>query len=569
MDKNHEKRLKWWKDAKFGLFIHWGLYALLARGEWAMAASKIPVDEYEKLGKQFNPIKFNAKEWVNIAKTAGVKYIVITAKHHDGFAMFHSNAEKFNIMDATPFKRDPIKELAEECQKQDIKLCLYYSHVIDWHHPHSVHEYYNNTWDFDLEKKAFYNYWNNLAKPQIRELLTNYGPIGLLWFDTAGGLSKKDSKEIIDIAHKLQPNCLINSRVSHWPNMGDYQSKGDNEIPMYGEDTRPWETPMTLNKSWGYRDKDQEWKTTESVIFKMANIVSKGGNLLLNVGPTAEGMIPDTSVERLTEVGTWLNINGEAIYESDPNPYPYEFEWGAITVKPRKVFLHLYHKYCPKGELVLFGLKNKVLKTYVLADELKGQLDINQVYNEESDHHALSIKLPEQLPDKYVSVVVLEVAGEVQVDQSFGQQASGMIKLDMVHATIDEKNTTANWEFKVVHPGTFDVVLVNFKKAGTDWDSEYKERVKIKLAEQQLECIPKEDITMEESQSCQYPYSEIHSKLGRVEVNRSGYLTLTLTSDKIHGKSETTEIWQANAVKLRSLILIPANSVQPDVTSEN
>lgn len=559
MNTDDELRLKWWKEAKFGMFIHWGLYAVLARGEWAMAASKIPVTEYEKLAKQFNPLKFNAKEWVNIAKSAGMKYIVITAKHHDGFAMFHSQTEKFNIVDATPFARDPLKELAEECQKQDIKLCFYYSHVIDWHHPHSVHEYYNNTWDYQLENKSFYNYWNNLAKPQIRELLTDYGPIGLLWFDTAGGLSKKDSKEIIDIAHKLQPNCLINSRVSHWPNMGDYQSKGDNEIPMYGEDSRPWETPMTLNKSWGYSDNVQEWKTTESIIFKMVNIVSKGGNLLLNVGPTAEGLIPETSVERLRDVGKWLSTNGEAIYESNPNPYPYEFEWGAITVRSGKMFLHLYHKYCPSRELKLYGLKNKVIKSYILADETKEQLDIDQVYNEESDYHALTIKLPKQLPGQYISVVALEIAGEVKVDQSFSQQASGVITLDLVHAEIDERITKAEWGFKVVHPGTFDVVLVNFKKAGTDWEKEYNETVELNLGKQQLECIPKEDIILEESQSCQYPYTEIHSKLGQVEINKSGQYTLSLTSDKIQRKLETTEIWQANAVKLRSVKLIPSN----------
>jgi len=554
METDEKSRLQWWKDAKFGMFIHWGLYALPAKGEWAMYAARTPVAEYEQLAKQFNPVKFSAKEWVNLAKTAGMKYLVITAKHHDGFAMFHSQVEKFNIVDATPFQRDPIKELAEECKKQEIKLCFYYSHVIDWHHPHSIHEYYNNTWEYQLEDKAFYRYWNQVAKPQVKELLTEYGPIGLMWFDTAGGLSKKDSREMVDLVHNLQPDCLVNSRVSHWPGMGDYQSKGDNEIPMYAEDTKPWETPMTLNKSWGYRSQDQDWKKTESIIYKLVNIVSKGGNLLLDVGPTAEGLIPEQSTKRLLEIGDWINRNSEAIYETDPSPFPYEFDWGAITVKHGKVYLHLYHKYCSKTELVLCGLKCKVAKAYFLANGIP--LEINQSYQKEGDHHELRILLPSELPDQYVSVMALELDEQLEVDESFIQQASGTIKLDLVHADIDLNKQQATWDFKVVNPGTFEVVLVNFKREGVDWAEEGGKKHVVKVNGQRLEVNPKEDHILEESQSCQYPYREVNSTLGRIKLHRDTF-TLSLISDTVREKPQFTEIWQAEAVKLRAIKLIP------------
>ncbi|GIN72507.1 hypothetical protein J14TS2_29820 [Bacillus sp. J14TS2] len=552
------ERVKWWKEAKFGMFIHWGLYATLAKGEWVMAASKIPVKEYEQFAAQFNPREFNAKEWVGTAKRAGMKYIVITAKHHDGFAMYQSQVEKFNIVDATPFERDPMKELAEECQRQGIKLCFYYSHVIDWHHPHSVHEYYNNTWDYKLEEKAFYNYWHNLARPQIKELLTQYGDIGLLWFDTAGGLSKKDSKELVEFVHQYQPNCLVNSRVSHWPNIGDYQSKGDNEIPMYGEDSGPWETPMTLNQSWGYSDKDQVWKTPESIIRKMVNIVSKGGNLLLNVGPSAEGVIPEKSVEVLEQAGAWIERNGEAIYGTNASPFSYELEWGAVTIKPRRMYLHVNNEKWT-DHLKLFGLKNKVLRAYLLADQEKENLSITQSYTESLDHHILGINLPKGAPDQYISIIVLELAGNAQVDEQFMQQVSGSVNLDLVHAetAVEMNEKTAKWNFKITQPGTFNVVLVNFKKTNTVWEEHYNEEVKVEIAGQELKGIPQEDQLIKDSPACQYPYSEVHSVLGCIDIVETGNFPLTLTSNKIREKSIGTEIWQAEAVKLRSIKLVP------------
>lgn len=558
--EKQKKHLGWWKDAKFGLFIHWGLYATLARGEWVMAAERIPVKEYEKLAEDFNPVKFNAKDWVKMAKDAGMKYIVITAKHHDGFAMFKSEVEKFNIVDATPFKRDPMKELAEACKKQGIKLCFYYSHVIDWHHPDSVHDAANNTWDYNLEEKAYYNYWNNLAKPQIKELLTNYGDIGLLWFDTAGGLSRKDSREVVDLVKEIQPNCLINSRVSHWPNFGDYQSKGDNEIPMHGETKEAWETPMTLNNSWGYSERDQKWKSPSAVIKKFVNILSKGGNLLLNVGPSAEGEIPEESVKRLKQIGQWIKRNKRAIYETNPSPFRYEFAWGAMTMKENELYLFIDHETWPKEPLEIYGIKNKVLRGYSLVDPEEKSLPIQQIYNEEADNHSLTIELPKEPIDDYISVIVLQLDGEIEVEKKLSQQASGVVNLDIVHANLSEKDEdgmqTATWNFKIARPGTFSLTLINFKRVDADWEEEYKTPIEIESEGQRIKALAQIDDIIEDSPACQHPYEEVYSTLGEITFSKPGVYTLSLTSDQIPEEAFGTEIWQADAVKLRTLKLM-------------
>lgn len=558
--EKQKKHLGWWKDAKFGLFIHWGLYATLARGEWVMAAERIPVKEYEKLAEDFNPVKFNAKDWVKMAKDAGMKYIVITAKHHDGFAMFKSEVEKFNIVDATPFKRDPMKELAEACKKQGIKLCFYYSHVIDWHHPDSVHDAANNTWDYNLEEKAYYNYWNNLAKPQIKELLTNYGDIGLLWFDTAGGLSRKDSREVVDLVKEIQPNCLINSRVSHWPNFGDYQSKGDNEIPLHGKTKEAWETPMTLNNSWGYSERDQKWKSPSAVIKKFVNILSKGGNLLLNVGPSAEGEIPEESVKRLKQIGQWIKRNKRAIYETNPSPFRYEFAWGAMTMKENELYLFIDHETWPKEPLEIYGIKNKVLRGYSLVDPEEKSLPIQQIYNEEADNHSLTIELPKEPIDDYISVIVLQLDGEIEVEKKLSQQASGVVNLDIVHANLSEKDEdgmqTATWNFKIARPGTFSLTLINFKRVDADWEEEYKTPIEIESEGQRIKALAQIDDIIEDSPACQHPYEEVYSTLGEITFSKPGVYTLSLTSDQIPEEAFGTEIWQADAVKLRTLKLM-------------
>jgi alpha-L-fucosidase len=340
-----DQRLDWWRDAKFGLFIHWGLYAIPAGewkgqyyeriGEWLMHEARIPIREYEPLAKQFNPTRFDAAEWVSLAKRAGQKYLVITSKHHDGFCMYDSKLTDYTVVKATPWGRDPMKELAAECQRQGIKLCFYYSQTQDWHHPQGD----GNDWDFDVSDEEFATYVEGYVKPQVTELLTNYGPIGLIWFDTPKRMTLEQSESLVELVHRLQPDCLVNGRVGN--HVGDYASTRDNVIPAEQLLAIDWEVPATINDTWGFKRRDENWKSTEELIRKLVDVTSKGGNYLLNVGPTAEGVIPQPSVDRLLAMGKWLETNGDAIYGTRPGPVQ-GVGWCRTTQKDRTVYLHVF-----------------------------------------------------------------------------------------------------------------------------------------------------------------------------------------------------------------------------------
>ncbi len=264
--------------------------------------------------KNLTPIKFDADKWVKMAKDAGMKYVVITSKHHDGFAMYHSKVSPYNIYDATPFKRDPMKELSEACKKYGLRFGFYYSQTQDWHEPNAA----GNDWDFHGDNPPdFTQYLNDKVIPQVKELLTNYGPISVLWFDTPRFMTTQQSKELVDLVHKLQPNCLVDGRVGN--NMGDFQTKGDNKIPT-GATSSDWDTPSTMNDTWGFKKNDHNWKSSSQLIRALVDVTSKGGDYLLNVGPTSEGVIPQPSIDRLETVGKWLDKNGEAIYGTRMSP---------------------------------------------------------------------------------------------------------------------------------------------------------------------------------------------------------------------------------------------------------
>ena len=304
-----DARMQWWREARFGMFIHWGLYSVPAGtyhgkqiggiGEWIMNCGEIPVAEYAGFAKQFNPVKFNADEWVSIAKNAGMKYIVITSKHHDGFAMFHSKASLYNIVDATPFGRDPLKELAAACKKQGIKLGFYYSQAQDWHHPggfaYATNGRKQGHWD-KAQDGDFHKYIREIAIPQVREILTNYGDVAVLWWDTPAGMTREEVHELAGLL-KLQPKIIANNRLGNGID-GDTETP-EQFIPATGYPGRDWETCMTMNDTWGYKSYDHNWKSTETLLRNLIDIASKGGNYLLNVGPTNEGLIPPASVERL------------------------------------------------------------------------------------------------------------------------------------------------------------------------------------------------------------------------------------------------------------------------------
>lgn len=407
-DARTDLRLNWFRAAKFGMFIHWGLYAIPAGtwhgqqipgiGEWIMYRARIPVAKYEQLARQFNPVKFDAAEWVSLARRAGQKYLIITAKHHDGFCMFKTALTSYNIVDASPFGRDPMKELAAECQKQGIRFGFYYSQTQDWHHPDGD----GNDWDYDEAKKDFAGYIENYVKPQVRELLTKYGPIAIIWFDTPRRITVEQSRSLVELVHQLQPDCLVNGRIGN--GLGDYAEARDNRIPDRLVDM-DWEVPATINDTWGYKWYDQNWKPVEELIRKLVDIVSKGGNYLLNVGPTAEGIIPQPSVERLLAMGDWLRVNGESVYDTRPGPLQ-GLEWCRTTVSatdPSTLYVHIFD-WPHDGLIRLAGLPRPAAGAYLLADPARTALPVMQ------QDGAVLIQGPARAPDPIDTVLVLKLA---------------------------------------------------------------------------------------------------------------------------------------------------------------
>ncbi|MBO9617636.1 MAG: alpha-L-fucosidase [Niabella sp.] len=370
--KKEHPDIQWFKDAKFGLFIHWGLYSKLAgtwqgknyygSGEWIMNQAKIPVREYEQVAATFNPVNFNADEWAQLAKDAGVKYMVITAKHHEGFSMFDSKVTHFDIVDATPYKKDPMKALSEAARKRGIQFGFYYSQFQDWHEPNGG----RNTWDFDESKKDYQQYYREKAIPQLKELLTNYGPLGIVWFDTPGGMTKEQTQRFINELRKLQPKSLFSSRVGQ--GLGDYKDFGDSEVPPVPI-AGAWESIYTHNDSWGYIAHDMNFKSSDEIIKLLANVASKGGNLMLNVGPDGLGNIPYYSVKYLKATGEWLKRNGESIYASTAGFIPAQ-PWGVTTAKPGRLFLQVLNR--PANDTVLVpGFINTVSKVYALDGKMR------------------------------------------------------------------------------------------------------------------------------------------------------------------------------------------------------
>jgi alpha-L-fucosidase len=405
----NEQKVKWFREAKFGMFIHWGLFSQQAGiynekryygvSEWIQQRAKIPALEYEKYAKDFNPSQFNAEEWVAVAKASGIKYIVITAKHHDGFAMYQSMVSAFNVVDATPFKRDPMKELVAACKKAGIKLGFYYSQFQDWHEPNGG----GNVWDFEKKNKDYKQYYASKAVPQIKELLTNYGDIGLIWFDTPGDMTAEESKEFLNKVKEWQPNCLVSSRVGN--GQGDYKDFGDSEVPV-GVVKEPWEAIATHNDSWGYSLFDENYKTPKEIIHLLSTVSSKGGNLLLNIGPLANGKIPEKSVSYFTATGDWLKKNGESIYGSTYSTIRQQV-WGVTTNKPGKIYVHIF-KPSFDGQIFVPIKGIKVNKTYWLEN--------NKTVASESKADGIYLNVPGAFPDVRDAVVVIDYKGELKDD---------------------------------------------------------------------------------------------------------------------------------------------------------
>ncbi len=398
---NQDPRLDWWREAKFGLFIHWGVYSIPAGvwngqhipgiGEWIMLRAEIPIPEYEQLAAQFNPVQYDADQIVRLAKQAGQKYIVLTSKHHDGFCLYRSKETDYNIADGTPFGRDALGELAEACAREGIKLGLYYSQTQDWHHPNG----FGNTWDFNADEQDFGAYIDNYVKPQVREILSNYGPICIIWFDTPRIIERHQSQELLDLVHSIQPDCLVCGRLGN--QLGDYATAQDNAIPPDLQAEIDWETPATINDTWGFKTHDHNWKSSTRLIQNLVDIVSKGGNYLLNIGPDAEGAIPEPSIERLQAMGAWLDVHGESIYGTLPGPIQGQDRY-RTTQKGAATYLHVFD-WSADGQFELPGL------AAARAEWLDSSVDAPLSLSREGD--TLLLQGPAAAPNEHVTVIKL------------------------------------------------------------------------------------------------------------------------------------------------------------------
>ena len=412
--ESFDQRMKWWRDDRFGMFIHWGVYAIPAGkyngkevkgiGEWIMKHGEIPVIEYEKYAKQFNPVKFDADEWVRILKDAGMKYLVITSKHHDGFAIWDSKVSNYDIVDFAPYGKDILQALSKACKEQGIKFGLYHS-IMDWHHPDAqAYSYLKN----DPKKRAdnkehFADYLETYMKPQVKELIDNYDP-DIIWFDGEWieEFTHKQGQELYQYVRTLNPSILINNRVDkgrsgmQGMNKVDKKYAGDFGTPeqeiLETASTLDWESCMTMNDTWGFKKSDHNWKSTKELVHNLIDVTAKGGNYLLNVGPTAEGLIPAPSVERLKQIGIWLNVNGEAIYGTEKLQHNYKQGEHIFFTKQKGspvYFTIILEK--PKEHLILKNLKpkdNSTIKLLGFDEPLKWE------FNEEK---GLKITIPKNI----------------------------------------------------------------------------------------------------------------------------------------------------------------------------
>jgi len=582
-----DELMQWFREAKFGIFIHFGA----STSEDFLDKKKNNTEKYEASVKAFNPVDFDAKEWVRIAKEAGMKYIVFTTKHHDGFCKWDSKLTDWDVMNQTQFKKDIVAELADACKEAGIELGFYYS-IADWHHPEYDPAYSNrNGFHFDPPNPdADITKYMDFMYGQIKELCVNYHP-RLFWFDGSSGFRDANRKrvlgqqEMVDLLTSYGAIC--NSRYGDDDELKyvSYLSMGDNMSPS-GNIGVDFESGQTMNDSWHFNANDHNWKSAGAMLEMLIQIVGNGGNYLLNVGPNSKGVIPEESQTRLKIMGEWLDKNGKAIYGTKSGPYPYELNWGSITQRNDgdKTTLYLNVVDWPEdGVFKLYGLNNRVAKVSLLASG--DALSYEAEYNAAAGLNTITIKVPKTAPDPYVSVITLKIEGAPVMDQAFLQQRDGTVILDAFRSTIHDKEFVANkplrpldqriftvmkkgegimpargmtvglektgqalsWDFRLIEPGTYKVAVICDIAKNQEWKADG--RMRATVAGQSVENKLEEHERWENPRMATDVMSSV-SILGTVKINTVGMHTLTLevTSDFIDSKPN-----------IRNVQLLPVN----------
>ena len=551
-----DARMRWWREARFGMFIHWGVYAVPAGeykgqrfdhiGEWIMLDGHIPVAEYREYARQFNPVKYDPEYWAQLATDAGMKYMVITSKHHDGFALFPSDVTDWDIADASPYGKDLIGPLREAARKRGLRFGLYYSQAQDWTHPGGAKARHSIAgWD-PAHDGDFDEYLDEIAVPQTKEILSRYD-LDVLWWDTPVEMNEERAKKFLPLL-KPYPKLIVNNRLVRPTPKGDFDTP-EQRIPGTGIDG-DWETCMTMNRTWGYKFYDHDWKSVETLLTNLIDIASKGGNYLLNIGPKADGTIPQESIDRLRAIGKWMKVNGQAIYGTTASPTSRP-RWGRITKKlgddATTLYLHVFD--WPSDGLLPVAIANNVIECRLLADSSR-KFDVDR-----SGTNGLTVKLTGDAPDEIASVVVLKVKGEPNVlVRATPQGRDGTVVLKAVDANIHSRmNTTprvesqdenahlgywtdptawVQFQFQLNKPGTFEVLAETSAPADGS-------RMGIEIGNGRLELIvPKTGD----------PDTYVETSAGRVTLDKPGLYEVDVRPRDAG--------WQA--VNLRTIKLVPA-----------
>ncbi len=550
---------QWFQEARYGMFIHWGLYSAaegLWKGEklrylnnyaeWIRYRNRISKEEYGELAHRFDWTKINPEEWVLLAKEAGMKYIIMTSKHHDGVALWDTKIGDYSLPHLSGSDRDIIKELADACRKHGMKLGFYYSHWIDWEHPYA--------WDHNQELKGqvsdvqFDQYWQEKVIPQLKELLTDYGDVALMWFDMwipyqKSIIKKEQLLQVVELIRRLQPNCLINSRLGlpTEKNVVDFETFGDNQFGTTYID-HPWETPATIAHSWGYNGQENEWKSTSQLFHSLISNVSLNGGLTLNIGPRADGEVPYESIQRLHEVGDWLKNNGNSIYGATGLPLRAgQHDWGYLTTKQEGTSTFVYAQvfnWPLDHTLRISGIKTVPQEVYLMQGTTKRKLSFK------SDGPLLHIDLKDEEPDNHVSNIILLYNQPLAIDRDivaestfggFALTATNHQNKEVVFEKYDGKQPNrikldggrkVRWAVYIPEPGLYKLDLSAYNPLKTN------KRVSIIVDKTTIEgLLEPNSMMVAEPNENNYNPEFTDRRIGEISFPRKGTYTIELANE--------------------------------------